>query len=220
MNSISTFSEFYTQIKRIDFSSLPGLEAQIRMSPTNRRDDIRNRGEGGGRPFLSGVLFLFYPMADGATGTVFIQRPKYNGVHSGQISFPGGRFEKEDGSLEHTALRETHEEIGIDPKQIEVVGKLTDLYIPPSNHLVSPFIGVMHKAPSFSPHPVEVDEVIPLALSDFLSKECIRELPIKLADGSRLQTPCYLINGLVIWGATAMMISEFMQLIEDKIIQV
>ncbi len=219
MNNISTFSGFYKQIKRIDFSDLPGLDAQIMMAPTNRRDDIRTRGEGGS-PFLSGVLFLFYPMADGETGTVFIQRPKYNGVHSGQISFPGGRFEKEDGSLEHTALRETHEEIGIDPKQIEVVGKLTDLYIPPSNHLVSPFIGVMQHTPSFNPDPVEVDEVIPLALSDFLSKECIRELPIKLADGSRLQTPCYLISGLVIWGATAMMISEFMQLIEDKIIQV
>ncbi len=218
MNSVITFSEFYKQIKRIDFSALPGLEAQIRMAPTNRRDDIRSRGEGGS-PLLSGVLFLFYPMADGSTGTVFIQRPKYNGVHSGQISFPGGRFEKEDGSLEHTALRETHEEIGIDPKQIEVIGKLTDLYIPPSNHLVSPFIGVMHQAPSFTPDPVEVEEVIPLALSDFFSKDCIHEMPIELADGSRLQTPCYLINGLVIWGATAMMISEFIQLILEKIKQ-
>ncbi len=219
MNSISTFSGFYTQIKRIDFSSLPGLDAQIRMAPTNRRDDIRKRGECGS-PFLSGVLFLFYPMADGATGTVFIQRPKYNGVHSGQISFPGGRFEIQDESLENTALRETHEEIGIDPKQIEVVGKLTDLYIPPSNHLVSPFIGVIQHTPSFNPDPVEVDEVIPLALGHFFSKDCMREMPIELADGSRLQTPCYLIKELVIWGATAMMISEFIQLIKDKIMQV
>ena len=216
MKSISTFSGFYKQIKRIDFADLPGLEAQIMMAPTNRRDDIRSRGEGGS-PLLSGVLFLFYPMADGSTGTVFIQRPKYNGVHSGQISFPGGRFEEEDDLLEHTALRETQEEIGVDPKQIEIFGKLTDLYIPPSNHLVSPFIGVMQHTPSFTPDPVEVDEVIPLALSGFFSTECIRELPIKLANGSRLQTPCYYINGLVIWGATAMMIYEFMQLLEDKV---
>ena len=207
------FSEFSKQLKSVDFNVLPGLDAQIRMAPTNRRDDIRTRGEGS-KPVLSGVLFLLYPLADGSTATVFIQRPKYNGVHSGQISFPGGRFEPVDTSLDQTALRETYEEIGVDSKDIEIVGKLTDLYIPPSNHLVSPFVGISHRMPSFEADPIEVESIIRIPLHEFLRSGCTQHIPITLADGSRLHTPCYVIDGLVIWGATAMMIAEFLQLLE------
>ncbi len=207
---MNVFSQLINDIRLIDFSSLPGLEAQIRMAPTNRRDDIRAMGEGL-KPLKSGVLLLLYPLDDEATGVVFIRRPQYNGVHSGQISFPGGRYEPGDTDLMHTALREAREEIGIDPEKVEVIGKLTDLYIPPSNHTVSPWVGIMHHRPAFKPDPVEVESILEVALTNFLSEENQQIIPIKLADGSSLNTPCYLIDGNVIWGATAMMMAEFLE---------
>lgn len=207
------FLNLIEEIERIDFRNLPGLEAQIRMAPVNRRDDIRRMGAGQ-RVVQSGVLILLYPFPTGDTGVALIQRPKYNGVHSGQISFPGGRYEKDDQDLKVTALRETKEEVGVDPARIEVVGKLTDLYIPPSNHRVSPYVGIMRQTPAFIPDPVEVDTVLELPLSKFLNKENIQNMPITLADGQRLHTPCFLIDGLIIWGATAMMMAEFLECIK------
>lgn len=210
---MNVFSKIIDDIRLINFSSLPGLEAQIRMAPINRRDDIRTMGEGH-KPFKSGVLMLIYPLPEDEAGVVFIRRPKYNGVHSGQISFPGGRYEPGDADLRHTALREAKEEIGIDPEKVEVIGKLTDLYIPPSNHKVSPWVGIMHERPVFKPDPVEVESILEVALASFFIDESQQTLPIKLADGSRLKTPCYQINGHVIWGATAMMMAELLECIK------
>lgn len=207
------FTKFIDDIRLIDFACLPGLEAQISMAPTNRRDDIRKMGVGH-KPFKSGVLLLLYPLVNDEAGVVFIRRPQYNGVHSGQISFPGGRYEQGDDDLRHTALREAQEEIGVDPEKVEVIGKLTDLYIPPSNHKVSPWVGVMRHRPVFKPDPFEVESILEVALADFFSEESLQNIPIKLADGSRLRTPCYRIGGDVIWGATAMMMAEFLECIK------
>jgi 8-oxo-dGTP pyrophosphatase MutT (NUDIX family) len=208
-----TFSHFIDTIKLIDFTSLPGTEAQIRMAPTNRLDDIRKMGEGK-MPVKSSVLLLLYPLNESDTGVVFIRRPKYNGVHSGQISFPGGRYEPEDYDLRHTALRESQEEIGVDPQKIEVIGKLTDLYIPPSNHKVSPYVGVMQEKPVFKPDPIEVESILEVALADFLKEDHLQCMPVLLTDGRYLETPCYLINENIIWGATAMMMAEFLECIK------
>jgi 8-oxo-dGTP pyrophosphatase MutT (NUDIX family) len=205
-----TFSQLIDTLKLIDFTSLPGTEAQIRMAPTNRLDDIRKMGEGR-MPVKSSVLLLLYPLNERDAGVVFIRRPKYNGVHSGQISFPGGHYEPGDYDLRHTALRESQEEIGVDPKKIEVIGKLTDLYIPPSNHRVSPYVGVMHQKPVFKPDPIEVESILEVALADFSKAEHLQCKPILLTDGRHLETPCYYINENIIWGATAMMMAEFLE---------
>lgn len=208
-------SQIYKMLKGIDFSVLPGLEAQIMMAPTDRRDDIRSMGIGSS-PVLSGVLFLIYPLDDGSAGTVLIQRPKYNGVHSGQISFPGGRYEVNDSDLQVTALREANEEVGVDPGRVEVMGKLSDLYIPPSNHLVSPFVGIMHEQPEFSSDPVEVESIITMPLAHFFEDHCVRDARIRLSSGKYLPTPCYDVDGHIVWGATAMMIAEFVQLVTEN----
>ena len=186
--------------------SLPGLPAQLQMAPFHRRNELitpdilKNAVK-------SSVLILFYTMS-GKDHIVFIRRPQYNGVHSGQIALPGGRWETTDKSLYHTALREAREEIGIDTHQVKHLGKLTDLYIPPSNYLVSPFVATYNKQPDFSPDPQEVDEILEIPFSFFLEKTSVKNRKIEILGGLVIETPCFEYKGNVIWGATAMIISE------------
>ncbi|MEE4178451.1 MAG: CoA pyrophosphatase [Bacteroides sp.] len=210
---ITKFSAFVPFLRSLPFHQLPGMESQLRMAPTNRKQEIMSLGKGKGAT-QSAVLFLFYPLANGNTSTVFIQRPQYNGAHSGQIAFPGGRFEPNDPGLEFTALRETHEEVGVHPGSVEMVGKLSDLFIPPSNYIVSPYVGITMERPQFIADPLEVESILEIELSDFFQPTHCQTRELTLIGGYRLQTPCYVINEQVIWGATAMMISEFLALIE------
>ena len=209
---ISLFSTFVPFLKGLPFDQLPGLESQLKMAPLNRKQDIMTLGKGKDAT-LSAVLFLFFPLENGHTATVFIQRPSYNGAHGGQISFPGGRLEPTDPGLDYTALRETQEEIGVHPGAVELVGKLSDLFIPPSNYIVSPYVGITKERPRFLPDPKEVDGILEMELSDFFHPDHCQTRELTLIGGYRLQTPCYVINDQVIWGATAMMISEFLELI-------
>ena len=182
------------------------------MAPDIRREEIQNMG-GGNEPVKSSVIILVYPGREGEACTVFIQRPQYDGVHSGQIAFPGGRHETGDANMMDTALREAEEEIGVDRQHVEVAGKLTDLYIPPSNYLVTPFIGIMSTRPVFTPDKKEVEHVIEVPLRIFSDEEYLARVPITMATGECLTTPCYLVNNHTIWGATAMIMAEFVALI-------
>ncbi len=205
------FDEVSAALRRADFITLPGQPVQLTMAPDIRKDQIRGMGKGH-EPVKSSVMILIYPGVEGSAKSVFIQRPKYDGVHSGQISFPGGRLDPDDEDMMQTALRETHEEIGISPDQVEVIGQLSELYIPPSNHLVSPFAGLLSKMPVFCPDPIEVACIIEVELGDFLSGNNKTESIIKLADGEIVNTPCYKTGEHIIWGATAMILAEFISL--------
>ncbi len=207
------FGDIVRVLRNADFSLLPGQKSQLTMAPALRRDEIRRLGKGM-NAVSSGVLILLFPDRENQASTVFIQRPVYDGVHSGQISLPGGRREEYDPDLQNTALREAKEEIGINPDSVELSGKLSDLYIPPSNFIVSPFVGLYHQEPSFLPDPNEVEQVIPVKMAEFYQPENIREIPIRLTGGDCLPTPCYDINGRIIWGATAMIMAEFLAFIK------
>ena len=121
------------------------------------------------KPKKAAVMMLFYPK-DTQTHLVLIQRNTYPGVHSSQIAFPGGKVELEDETLSHTALRETHEEIGIVPNQIQVVRAFSEVYIPPSNFMVYPFLGLSQNELTFNPDPEEVAGIIELPLVHFLDE--------------------------------------------------
>lgn len=209
---ISNFKEFSAVLRGLPYDRLPGLESQLKMAPINRKQEIMSLGQGK-NAVKSAVLFLFYPDDKGRTITVFIKRPEYNGAHSGQISFPGGRYETTDPSLEFTALRETQEEIGVPVSDIEVAGKLSDLFIPPSNYIVSPYIGITRERPAFKADPLEVADILEIELSDFFQPGNCRTKELVLIGGYRLQTPCFEINSHTIWGATAMMVSEFLEFV-------
>ncbi|MCC6690809.1 MAG: CoA pyrophosphatase [Bacteroidia bacterium] len=181
------------------------------MSPLKRLSSNQYRKN---YPQKGAVLILIYPQS-GCLQTVAMLRPDYGGPHSGQVSFPGGKYEESDGSLENTALRETSEELGLDTKNIEVLGGLTDLYIPISNFNVYPFLAVMDSAPVFLPDTKEVKRVIKIPLSDILNNANIKRKPIMMAlIGKEIEMPYFDLQGETIWGATAMMLSELKELLK------
>jgi 8-oxo-dGTP pyrophosphatase MutT (NUDIX family) len=134
--------------------------------------------------------------------------------HSGQISFPGGRHEAGDGSFAYTALREAKEEIGIDPQQVEILGEMTELYIPVSNFMVRPFVGVLSGPPAFRLQPGEVEQVFVPSIPHFQDPSS-RSTADVMVGGQLLvrEVPCFMIEDRPIWGATAMILSEFLELI-------
>jgi 8-oxo-dGTP pyrophosphatase MutT (NUDIX family) len=193
-----------SRLKEELLQPLPGIEAQLRMSPPFRRPvatetPLKN----------SGVLLLLY-LHEGRIYTVFIKRTEYNGVHSGQISLPGGMFKKSDSSLSYTALRETMEETGMPVKEASVIGQLTRLHIPVSNINVFPFVAVSNKRPDFIPDPTEVQYLIETSLDDLLNPLNQKTKIMQIAE-TAIEVPYFDVRENHIWGATAMIVSEFLE---------
>ena len=134
--------------------------------------------------------------------------------HPGQISFPGGKVEKEDTSAEMTALREAREEVGIDPGAVEILGKLSELYLEVSQFSIQPFIAWSDKKPDFLVNSGEVEELILFPLSDFVANEAISEVELQTFTGPLL-VKYYPHNGEIIWGATAMILSELIEILRN-----
>jgi len=186
---------------------LPGHEAQYKMAP-----GLRMRFKPTSTFKKAAVLILLYPYKE-SLYTVFIKRTNYPGIHGGQISLPGGKMEENDPDVTFTALRETEEEIGINRQTVEILGFLSPLFIPVSNMQVSPMIGYTTEKPVFRPQPDEVAELIETPVEEFLKPGIVQD-KIKIIRLTRAIVPFYNINGHHIWGATAMIISEFTELLQ------
>ena len=142
-----------------------------------------------------------------------IQRPLYQGVHGGQISFPGGKKDIEDANLLQTACRETQEEIGVSGANIRIIGSMSKLDIKVSNHVVLPVIGFMDRKPNFTPHPYEVSEIIEISLVDLFEDNVVKEKKLQMGELT-LRTPYFDVDDRFIWGATAMIINGLIRLIK------
>jgi 8-oxo-dGTP pyrophosphatase MutT (NUDIX family) len=161
----------------------------------------------------SAVLFPLYPRF-GKWHTVFIKRPGGDGVHSDQLSFPGGRLEQ-DESHQQAALRETYEEVGVVESHWQLLGALSTLYIPPSHFVVQPFIAFSEDQPVFHPNPCEVDQLIEFPVEALLQPGIIKRKPIFVKTFNRTFESGYFdIEGHVLWGATAIMVQEFRSLFD------
>ncbi len=208
------FGKFVSDLEAaIAQNDLPGWAAQSKMAPPQRMkpetwmEHYKNAR-------LGAVLILFYPLND-TVHTAFIQRPTYDGVHSGQIAFPGGKREEGDEDLIQTALREAWEEVGILPENVTVLGTLSELYIPPSNFLVTPVMGIAHEQPKFVAQEAEVEKIIETDLKLLTDPAIASIRPIYIREDYRLDSPSFDIGGgPLIWGATAMMISELNELLK------
>lgn len=207
------FHEFIRIIKNGLEAPLPGVEAHINMSPRpiNRKrfDPERPKNHRKGA-----VLLLFYPDQKEVYFPL-IKRPEYDGVHSGQIALPGGKMELEDPDLIFTALREASEEVGINPDEVEILGKMTDLYIAPSNFLVTPVLGFTTSKPVFIPEEKEVERIIQTTIRHLSSPDILKQKTLDISESFRLNTPYFDIEKEIVWGATAMILGEFLRIMEN-----
>ncbi len=207
------FQEFLKYVPKILEAKLPAKEAHYIMAPLERIESMEKFEVQSKNPKTAAVMMLFYPR-NGRTHLVLIVRNSYEGVHSAQIAFPGGKFEPEDKSYESTALRETFEEIGIHPDRMEILRPFTHLYIQPSNFLVYPFLGICKEEIFFIPDSSEVAEIIELPLSVFLADDVIVSVSISTSYVNNIMVPAFKIGEHIVWGATAMMLSELKEVLK------
>ena len=184
---------------------LPGKISHQKLMPETRKKELVTAPVSA--PKKSAVLFLLYPV-NNVPFTVLIKRAVDGGVHSNQIAFPGGSFEESDNNFINTALRESYEELNIIPDNVNVLGQLSKLYIPPSNFDVFPVVGYSNVRPGFKANE-EVQEIFEIDIRRFFSSENFQYKTIKYRTGENIEVPCYYIKNQIIWGATAMIISEF-----------
>lgn len=205
-----TFTDFTESLAAKLKNPLPGEAAHQRMVSQSR---LRLSATPNERTRKSAILILFYPYQEEIYFPLIL-RPAYDGVHAGQMAFPGGRFERTDENLIRTALREAQEEIGLRLTDVEVLGVLSELFIPASNFFVLPVVASMPYRPEFYPDPREVEKVFEVRLQEIMDKSIIGESEIQVR-GVTIQAPHYMVQNYKIWGATAMMISELLTVIES-----
>ena len=207
------FKEVLSLLEKGMKHPLPGKEAQLSMSP-NPQDLRRFDTKLPLNHRKSAVLILFYPNQDKAFFPL-IKRPVYPGVHSGQIALPGGKMEEEDQDVIDTALREAWEEVGVLPQQVKLIGKMSDLFIPASNFLVSPILGYSEEMPDFVPEEKEVARIIETAVSTLYEPTIRKKKILEFSNNFRLDTPYFEVDKEMVWGATAMILSELLQIMEN-----
>jgi 8-oxo-dGTP pyrophosphatase MutT (NUDIX family) len=202
---------FLSKLKQQLKLSLPGIGVQWEMAHVNR-ENMRHEDLHPDHYRNSAVLILLVKRPNGFC-IPLIERHIYKGAHSGQISLPGGKFDESDITLETTALRECHEEIGIQ-NNIEVYGELTPIYIPVSKFMVTPFVAVLNEEDAtYILNVNEVQNVIEFPVEDLRSPHIVKETTIEPTAGIKLKTPYFDIQGKIVWGATAMILNEFKHLL-------
>ena len=207
------FKEFLNAIPKIKNIPLPAEESQFKMSPPFREALIKRYEEKRKSAKQAAVLALVYPDGQFTTNLALILRNTYHGVHSAQVGFPGGKVEIEDPDLEATALRETEEEIGVDRTSIQIIKEMTDVYIPPSNYNVRPFLGMCDHIPDFSKQDEEVRDILEVPLEHLLSDERVVTEKVATSYQLEIDVPAFKLNDQIVWGATAMMLSELKDLL-------
>ncbi|MEK9603930.1 MAG: CoA pyrophosphatase [Flavobacteriaceae bacterium] len=199
---------FKSLIAKLKENDLPADNAHSLLAPPLRMKQLQKLDSTKIKSKNAAVLLHLSPSFLGEMNFVLIQRNVYEGAHSGQISFPGGKPEIQDDSLWDTALREAHEEVGLPPSRVEFVRALSKLYVPPSNFLISPFVGLSYTPCDFKPDPTEVNAIIKISLKDLIEKQAVmtKQLASSL---NEIEVPTYVFDDHQVWGATAMILSEF-----------
>lgn len=190
---------------------LAGTAAHDRMSPSHRRPPGMRAYTA--PPRKSAVMLILFGAVDNLS-TLFIKRPEYDGHHGGQMAFPGGKVERQDDTLQDTAIRECNEEIGILIDPSEIVGSLSTLHIPLSNLDVYPFVAYLPQLPSPVPDPREVDYTVEVQIARLQMRETVCRKEIVL-NGIPVTIPYFDVAGHEVWGATAMITAELLAMLGE-----
>ncbi len=210
------FHLFLEGISKIKEQPLLAEAAHQIMSPPERTAVLEKLKFHELKPRIAAVMMLIYPK-NKIAHLALIVRNTYPGIHSSQIAFPGGKEEQDDPSLLHTALRETKEEIGIEPHQINVIKPFSTVYIPPSNFLVHPFLGYSKQEITFLPDSNEVVDVLELSLEDFMNEAIVEFIKMDTSYSNAILVPVFKVQGHLVWGATAMMMSELKEILKKAL---
>ena len=194
---------------------MPGEESHFKMEPEMRKQWRDPKKIAKRNPKRAAVMALFYPNKKEDTSLLLILRKTYKGVHSNQVGLPGGKVEKTDLNLKATALRETFEEVGVKDNDIEILKELTELYIPPSNFMVQPYLGVYHDPKPFKIQEDEVEELVEVLLSDFMNDDNLTQQKLSTSYADNIIVPAFKLNDYVVWGATAMILGEIKTLLKQ-----
>ncbi len=207
------FSEFLKYIPKIAKESLPATHAHAKMVPPERIEFLQKQNMQNVVPKKAAVMMLLYPK-NKLTHLALIVRNSYPGIHASQVAFPGGKVELFDSDLSETALRETHEEIGVGKDKINVIRAFSQVYIPPSNYLVAPFLGVSYEELFFDLCPDEVSGLIEMPLNRVLDEANVTQVKMTTSYAEDISVPAFQMDEHLIWGATAMMLSELKEIIK------
>lgn len=200
------FDLFLNKIHQAATIELPGILSHQKMMPAKRELLLQNIDFKTVKPKVASVMMLFYPKNE-TTYLALIKRNSF-GVHSSQIAFPGGKFEIQDSNNQQTALRETEEEIGVLATNIEVICAFTETYIPPSNFIVYPFLGVCTHEINFIIQEDEVAGMVEIPLEMLLNDKSIIATKMDTSYAKFVNVPAFQFNDQIVWGATAMIMSE------------
>lgn len=191
---------------------LPGEGAHTLMMPVNRpySSALKENAQGYRKSAVAIVLYEEHA----ALKSVLIERPKYDGVHSRQIAFPGGKMDASDRDLEFTARRECKEEIAIPHDALQLLGTLSDIYIPVSQFIVAPHVFYIEKLPELIPDPREVERIIPFHLERITEDTSVQHTNMRFGNGLvQKDIPYFDIEGKIVWGATGMMLAELREIL-------
>ncbi len=206
------FDHLINQLARRLQQPLPGKEAHepLRAVPSG---DLTPIFDHKATPKPGSVMLLLYP-DDGKIKFPLTKRPDYVGTHGGQVSFPGGKAELNE-TVEQTAMREAEEEIGVRRSNIEMIGRLSEFFVIPSNFMVTPVVAWQATKPIFTPDPVEVVKILECSIDDLMKEDAVQVKEILAARKYRLSAPHFMLEDEIVWGATAMMLNEFRALLQE-----
>ncbi len=200
--------EYITMLLR---SGLPGGRSHLKMVPPGRQltvecdaDQLRH----------SSVLLLLFPF-EGKIYTCLTKRAASMADHPGQISLPGGRMEQNE-KPEVTALREAREEVGVDPGKVLLLGRLSELYVQVSRFMIYPYVGWVDQMPDFELNVAEAEKLILFPIEEFATTRILKQHPVQTHKGV-LEVPCFEHEGEIVWGATAMILSEFLDVLRQPL---
>lgn len=201
------FTDFLNVVPKIANLALPGEIAHFKMVPPGRKQAMQDDIHKSVGVKMAAVMMLIYPK-NNQSHLALIKRANYKGVHASQIAFPGGKVEHYDDSLQSAALRETEEEIGVSATELTLVCPFSDIYIPPSNFRVFPFLGFCHHTPLFLPDAREVAAMLEYPVAALLDDQLVTVNKIATSYAELVDVPAFQLGENIIWGATAMMLSE------------